>query len=60
MKKYALITGGGSGIGLEFAKILFTKYNLVLVGRDGDKLEKAKKYLQRQSTKHFDIITISA
>jgi len=59
MKKYALITGGGSGIGLEFAKILFTKYNLVLVGRDGDKLEKAKKYLQRQSTKHFDIITIN-
>jgi NADP-dependent 3-hydroxy acid dehydrogenase YdfG len=59
MKKYALITGGGSGIGLEFAKILFAQYNLVLVGRDKDKLEKAKEYLQRQSIKHFDIITIN-
>jgi short-subunit dehydrogenase len=46
--EYALITGGGSGIGLEFAKLLLSKYNLVLVGREEEKLKKAKQDLLRQ------------
>lgn len=46
--EYALITGGGSGIGFEFAKLLLPKYNLVLVGRDKEKLENAKQDLLKQ------------
>jgi short-subunit dehydrogenase len=48
--EYALITGGGSGIGLEFAKLLLPKYNLVLLGRDKEKLIKAKEDLLKQFT----------
>jgi len=50
MVKYyrtALITGGDSGLGYSFAKIL-AKYgtDLVLVSKDGDKLDQAQKRLQ--------------
>jgi len=47
---YALITGGGSGIGLECAKLLLAKYHLVLVGRDEEKLKKAKQELLKYSS----------
>ena len=41
-----LITGGSSGIGLDAARgFLERGYNVVLNGRDGQKLAKAKKYL---------------
>lgn len=40
---YALVTGATSGIGLEIAKILASmNYNLILVGRRFDRLEKIK------------------
>lgn len=59
MKKYegyALITGGSSGLGLEFAKQLGELgYNLVLVARDDKKLESARKLL----TKSYDIDVVS-
>ncbi len=59
--KYALITGGGSGIGLEFAKLLLPQYNLVLVGRDEEKLKKARQNLLKQtvldSTRDIIILT---
>lgn len=46
MQNTALITGATSGIGLECAKILAQKdYNLLLVGRDADKLERVKERL---------------
>lgn len=47
--KYALITGGTSGIGFELAK-LFAKdgYNLVIVARKEDELQKAKSELEQQ------------
>ena len=40
--KVALVTGGSSGIGLAFAKLLRAKgARLIITGRDGRKLEKA-------------------
>ena len=39
MKKYALITGSSSGIGLEIAKILADKgYNIILTARREERL----------------------
>lgn len=47
--RYALITGGASGIGLEFSKFLLPKYNLILVGRNKENLQKAKTELLNTS-----------
>lgn len=42
MKKWVLITGGSSGIGLELAKIFAANnYSLILVARDTSRLQKA-------------------
>lgn len=47
----ALITGASSGIGKDFAKILSTKYDeLILVARDTKKLDIVKKELQKNTT----------
>lgn len=55
---YALITGGSTGIGLEFAKQLAGQgYNLVIVARDTEKLEAAASSLKKQYP--IDVITIS-
>ncbi len=55
---YALITGGSSGIGLEFAKQLGEQgYNLVLVARDTKKLETAASHLKKKYS--IDVVTIS-
>ena len=44
-KKWALITGATSGIGLEFAKILAKTYNFILVGRNELKIIQTKKHM---------------
>lgn len=56
-QKYALITGATSGIGYELAK-LFVKdqYNLVLVARNTDELEKTATELKQPG---IEVITIS-
>jgi short-subunit dehydrogenase len=47
MKEYVLITGAGSGIGLEMAKKLAAKnFNLILVARSEDKLFSLQKDLK--------------
>ena len=54
----ALITGASSGLGRDMARTLSKKgYDLVLVARDGQKLEKVKKELERNNVNIETIVT---
>ena len=49
MKKYAVVTGASSGIGMEFAKILAKEgYGLILTSRREERLEKIKKTVKTE------------
>jgi len=50
-----LITGGGSGIGLEIAKALSPSNKIIIVGRNKEKLEAAAKDLDNVFTIQADI-----
>lgn len=47
MKKVVVITGGGSGMGLEAAKFMDKEKIIVISGRTESKLENAKKELEK-------------
>ena len=40
--QYALVTGASSGIGAKVAMLLSNKYNIILSGRDGERLNSVK------------------
>lgn len=50
-----LITGGGSGIGLEIAKVLSPANKIIIVGRTKEKLDEAAKGLENVFTVQVDI-----
>ncbi|MBK1897612.1 SDR family oxidoreductase [Chryseobacterium paridis] len=50
-----LITGGGSGIGLEIAKALNSTNKIIIVGRNKEKLDSAAKDLENVFTIQADI-----
>ena len=59
MRKYALITGGTEGIGLELAK-LFAKdnCNLIIVARNEEKLLKVKNDIEDKYKVFVDILSV--
>lgn len=50
-----LITGGGSGIGLEIAKALNATNKIIIVGRNKEKLDAAAQGLENVSTIQADV-----
>jgi uncharacterized oxidoreductase len=54
-----LITGGGSGIGLEIAKALSATNKIIIVGRNKEKLDAAAKDLENVFTIQADITSES-
>ncbi|ASK30249.1 short-chain dehydrogenase [Chryseobacterium sp. T16E-39] len=54
-----LITGGGSGIGLEIAKLLNPSNKVIIVGRNKEKLDNAAKGLENVFTIQADITSES-
>lgn len=56
-KKYALITGATSGIGLELARLFAKdKYNLIIAARHEEDLDSCARMLQQEG---IEVITIS-
>jgi short-subunit dehydrogenase len=56
MQKFALITGGSSGLGLAFAEILGKQnYEVLILGRNSERLGKALTYLHDHKIKAHEI-----
>ena len=57
MNKYVVVTGAGSGIGLEISRELFNcGYTPLLIGRNSEKLQKASKGLDQAPYLSCDLI----
>lgn len=57
--QYALVAGGSKGIGYAIASALARrKFNLVLIARNKDALETAKKNLERNYPIHVEILSL--
>jgi len=54
-KNTILITGGGSGIGFEIAKLLSPDNQIIITGRNADKINKAASQLQNTTAIASDI-----
>lgn len=48
MKEVCVITGGGSGIGYETARIMASRYHVIICGRTKQKLDKAVEQLKEE------------
>lgn len=60
-KPYILVTGASSAIGCEIAKVLSYKYNLIINGRNAEKLEKLKTQLECSTVIwEYDLSNISS
>ncbi len=58
-RPYALIAGGSKGIGYGIAEALAKRgYNLILIARHTDTLEKAKNKLEKAYSVHIEILAI--
>ena len=57
-KPYALVAGGSKGIGYGIAEALAKRgYNLILIARHLDTLQKAKRILESSYPVHVEILT---
>jgi len=57
-RPYALVAGGSKGIGYGIAEALAKRgYNLILIARHLDTLQKAKKILEDRYSVHVEILT---
>ncbi|MDB5229180.1 MAG: family oxidoreductase [Bacteroidota bacterium] len=57
--EYAIVTGASSGMGLEFAKLLAKRgYNLVLVARRTDRLERLKKEILESHQTDIHVLSL--
>src|SRR5262245_10312283 len=57
--KRILITGGGSGIGLELARRLADKNEVVIAGRDEERLERGRADNPKLSVRRLDVTSES-
>jgi uncharacterized oxidoreductase len=53
--KTILVTGGGSGMGLELARRLADSNQVVIAGRDEERLERARAHTPTLSTRRLDV-----
>ena len=57
MEKFSIVTGGASGLGFEFVKLLLNdKYNVIIVDNDKKELNKIKSKLDLKFEKKINVL----